>query len=581
MKACLSLLFACVFLPMVTARAAISIGGGIPIWQTFPTAPLVGEWSTLSVGGEGGNASIRTPDQMDLEVQYLSAVDVNRPLATDPNIFPTQNNYARVNLPGQYAQMRIGNNAYTVLMATLNNDTPDNLASLSISFDFGGGLFIAEEIPGWRTYFSLTGQPFTWENIPALNTLVPGSYSAVIDLGFWVAGSPLYLLWVDDNSASGSDGYYTLDNLLLGTTNGVSIGEPANGQTFRHGSNITVVASGFLPGTITNLTFLLDGMPVASGAVAPFRTALTGVTLGQHQLTAVGQDALGNSATSAIVSFTVTPNLPAIRVLPGGTGVLTFDYQPTPSDGWTTLSVAGSFGDITNAAGLDALVQTLASSNINAALRIENTFTPDAASIVSWHSVRQNLLSRTVGNRFCVLLAVLQNHTGGSVRYLELSYDFFTPVTNVVEDVPGLRAYRSLSGAPGSWQLIPDFTTDTGGRLTAGLNLGTWPAGANLFILWADDNGPASGQGYTGEGAYYLDNFSATLRPSLSITMFQDYWVKLSWPEAATGFEIEASDTPAGGLWVPVLDPVVPSGGRNHVITDRFLEGRFFRLAKP
>lgn len=579
MKARLSLLFACVFLPMITASGAISIGGGNPVWQTFTSQPPAGEWSTLAI--DGAASTIGTEAQLDVAVQLLSAANINTPLAVTSTQPPSQNNFARWNAPGQYVQIRTGNISYTVLMATLQNDTGINLPYLLASYDFGGGAFITEQVPGWRAYFSQTGSPGSWQNIPALNTSLTGSYSAVIDLGLWTAGSTLYLLWADENSALGPDGYYTLDNLLLGTTAGVSIGEPANGQTFVHGTNITAVASGFLPGTLTNLTFLLDGTPVGSSTAAPFRATLVGVSQGSHQLQATGQDAYGNSTSSAVVQFTVTPNLPAMLVFTNGTGLLTFEVQPFPSDGWTTHSIFGLPTDITNIAGLDAQVQMLAASNVNTALRSETTCDPDSAEFVSWQACRHNLLSRPDGNRCSFLLATLQNRTGQVAPYLEISYDMTTRVTNVVEHVPGLRAYRSLTGAPSSWQLIPEFTTDTAGHLKVGMNLGSWPSGANLYLLWADDNGPGIGQGYTGEGAYYLDNFSATLQTSLSITSLAGGLVELSWSEAAIGFQLEVSDTPDGGTWVPVLDQDEPSDGRHHVSTEGFLDAAFYRLAKP
>ena len=562
------------------AWGAISIGIA-PTWQTFTSAPPVGEWSTLAI--DGSASSIGTEAQLDAAVQLLSAANINTPLAVTQTQPPAQNNFARWNAPGQYVQIRTGNISYTVLMATLQNDSGVSLASLPVSYGFDGGLFITEQVPGWRAYFSLTGSPGSWQNIPALNTSLPGNYSAVLDLGYWPAGATLYLLWADDNAAAGSDGYYTLDNFLAGVVIDplMVINTPADGQAFVLGSNIPVTVSALFLTAPTNITLLLDGTIVLRTNTPFFSTTLVGVSLGPHQLQTTGQDAFGNSANSTVVHFTVTPNLSAILVFTNGTGLQTFDEQPFPGNGWTTLSILGQPADITNSAGLDAQVQTLAASNINTALRIETTDDPDAAGLVSWHAIRRNLLSRPDGNRCTLLLAVLQNQTGRDVPYLEISYDMTTLGTNVAESVAGLRAYRSLTGVPGSWQLVPEFTTDTAGHLSVGINLGSWPSGANLFLLWADDNGPGVGQGYPGEGAYYLDNFSATLQPALSITPLAGGFVELSWSEAAIGFKLEVSDQPTGGTWEPVLALDEPRGGRHHVITDGFLDAAYFRLAKP
>ena len=323
------LLLVCVLLSLEPAGGAISITDGMAVFQPFGTVPVVADWSTAY--GNGFNGSVNTDAELDAAVQLLSAVSINTPLAASATQPPSQYNFARWNQPGQYVQIRNGNIAYTALMATLQNDSGHHHFSMFVSYDFGGGLFIIEQVPGWRAYFSLSGAPGSWQNIPALNTTVPGRYSAAIDLGFWAAGSPLYLLWADDNSTSGSDGYYTLDNFFASVTAGLSIVEPASGQTFVEGANVPVTASGFLAGTLTNFTFFLDGAPVGSATTPPFHTTLTGVTLGQHQLIGIGWDDSGNSSTSPVVQFIVTTNLPAIRVLHGGGGVQTFDYYPPPS----------------------------------------------------------------------------------------------------------------------------------------------------------------------------------------------------------------------------------------------------------
>ena len=225
MNARLGLLLVCAMLPLDPARGALSITGGSPTWQTFPTVPLVADWSTAFV--DGYNGSVNTAAQLDAAVELLSAAGVNTALAVTQTRPPSQNNFARWNATNQNVQIRTGNISFTVLMATLQNDTGVNLSSLFVSYEFGGGVFITEQIPGWRTYFSLSGTPGSWQNIPALNTTVTGSYSAVIDLGYWSAGSALYLLWADDNAFTGSDGYYTLDNFSVTDRPVLSIAHPS------------------------------------------------------------------------------------------------------------------------------------------------------------------------------------------------------------------------------------------------------------------------------------------------------------------------------------------------------------------
>ncbi len=75
---------------------------------------------------------------------------------------------------------------------------------------------------------------------------------------------------------------------------------------------------------------------------------------------------------------------------------------------------------------------------------------------------------------------------------------------------PAHRVYWSLTGAADSWTAIESLSTGTAGHLTASVDVGAWAPGGNLYILWADDNGPSSDTAPQKEGAYTIDNFSVT-----------------------------------------------------------------------
>jgi hypothetical protein len=68
------------------------------------------------------------------------------------------------------------------------------------------------------------------------------------------------------------------------------------------------------------------------------------------------------------------------------------------------------------------------------------------------------------------LMATLLNSTGSDADILRIAYDLnsFDPR---VEEIPGLRAYYSLTGAADSWHLIPELTTATAGPLSAEIAL--------------------------------------------------------------------------------------------------------------
>src|SRR3954451_20384510 len=166
----LLLLVSALFQAASPGAAAILIGPTGSGILTFDTLPAVGEWSTQSIGGEGDNAIILNASTFDAEAQKLSASQVNLALAATAAVPPLQNNYGRWNSSAYYLQTRIGNNEYTVLMATLQNFSGLDTRFLTVSCDVGGGAFIPEQVPGYRMYFSLTGSPGSWQNVPELST---------------------------------------------------------------------------------------------------------------------------------------------------------------------------------------------------------------------------------------------------------------------------------------------------------------------------------------------------------------------------------------------------------------------------
>jgi len=188
---------------------------------TFETLPSSNDWRAVSVGFDSGSPVITTAVQMDEQVQTRSITSISNALATQTVTPPNSFNYARWNSAGHYLQSRMGNNWCAVFVAILRNDTPAPLEWLDISYDVttGGCPCAAEDVPGFRVYFSLTGEANSWVVIPALSTGATGHISAVLDFGgtsVWAPGTDAYLLWADDNSA-GTDAYYTLDNLTLAT----------------------------------------------------------------------------------------------------------------------------------------------------------------------------------------------------------------------------------------------------------------------------------------------------------------------------------------------------------------------------
>jgi hypothetical protein len=212
--------FALVVALAQSLQAAISIQS-VETLLTFDTLPSSNDWRAISIGTDNGSGIITTAAQLDEQVQIRSVASISNVLQTQTVGTPSSFNYARWNVGGGYIQSRMGNNWCAFFVARLRNDTPTFLRWLDISYDVTTGPCpcAAEEVPGFRVYFSLTGEANSWVNIPALSTNATGRVSTVVDLlaaGYWTPGTEAYLLWADDN-ASGTDAYYTLDNLKIAT----------------------------------------------------------------------------------------------------------------------------------------------------------------------------------------------------------------------------------------------------------------------------------------------------------------------------------------------------------------------------
>ncbi|HYE33684.1 MAG TPA: hypothetical protein VEH27_19850 [Methylomirabilota bacterium] len=201
----------------------------------------------------------------------------------------------------------------------------------------------------------------------------------------------------------------------------------------------------------------------------------------------------------------------AIQVGPTGTGVQTFDTQPVAAD-WSTLAVAGAAGDFTTASAIDTAVQSHAATDITTAIGSSSTVPPSANGIARRNTTNRYLQSRSSAGGYTVFMATLQNNSGAPALFLNVSYNFGITMaagSTAAEQVPGLRAYWSLTGAAGSWQLIPALSTDAPGVLSTRLSLGSWAAGAPLYLLWADDDSAAGTTAPSEEGAYWIDDFQA------------------------------------------------------------------------
>jgi hypothetical protein len=209
------------------ARAAISIGptGAGPL--TFDSQPTGTDFLSAYIGGNG--ASFTTTAQVDaLIIPGLDSTDLDSTfvLATSGTLPPSAYAYSfRYNTSGHFLQSRpttqSGTNtnptaAGVLLMATLQNDTGASQSSLVVSYDTTTNSPAVGELPGHRVYFSVSGTAGSWQVIPAFSGIeTNGRLSATLDLGAWPSGSPMYLIWFDDNANGVNDCDYTIDNLTF------------------------------------------------------------------------------------------------------------------------------------------------------------------------------------------------------------------------------------------------------------------------------------------------------------------------------------------------------------------------------
>lgn len=207
-----------------------------PVMAAIPIAPAYtnnftvappspADFSTLSITGSAND--IGSDTQMDAAVQLLTAATINNPLGTSSTYFPSTNSLARhnTNASGLFLQTKPTGNSATLLMATVTNNSTGPVGSLTISYNLGrydantGSALIAEQVDGHRFYSSTTGATSSWTahgNYTNPNLATQTTVSLNLTFAAPIApGEKVYLLWADDNSSSGTDNSFTIDDLRI------------------------------------------------------------------------------------------------------------------------------------------------------------------------------------------------------------------------------------------------------------------------------------------------------------------------------------------------------------------------------
>ena len=183
---------------------------------TFDALPVHTDWSSYSV--PGASQYLRSGADVDAMVQTNSASNITNPVTAFAGSPPQAMAQAQWSSTGYFLQTRPAGNAASFLMATLWNDTGNDIHSLRVSYDFFVPVSFAtiEEIAGQRLYYSLTGGPQDWRFLLQTSESGPVSISLDLSVSPWPPGSPLVLLWADDNGSGSPDTPYSIDNFIAG-----------------------------------------------------------------------------------------------------------------------------------------------------------------------------------------------------------------------------------------------------------------------------------------------------------------------------------------------------------------------------
>ena len=173
---------------------------------------------------------------------------------------------------------------------------------------------------------------------------------------------------------------------------------------------------------------------------------------------------------------------------------------------WATTmnGIAGGAGAFTTTGDVATAVQTLNQDAITETLSritFDSTFEAARHNIAAGYIITQPTV---VG--VSLLKATLRNTHNQAFSHLTVGYSFGFVGTPGLESAPGHQVFFSTSGLPGSWQFIPAFSSLTNNTsVNATIFVGRWLPNTDIYLLWADDNAPTSG-----EPGHTIDNFNIT-----------------------------------------------------------------------
>ena len=252
-----------------------------------------------------------------------------------------------------------------------------------------------------------------------------------------------------------------------------------------------------------------------------------------------------------------------------------FEVRPAAAD-WSTRYIQGAPGDVYD---LTNAVEALAATNMNVQLLDGGTADPATARANAFWTAGAGgyVATRPAADRCTLLMVTLLNDSGTNASGARLSYDLGVKASSAEPDYPGLRAFYSLNGLSNSWAPIPELSSSTpvAGTLTADLSFATpWLQGANLYVLWVDDNAnnPSSS---VQDPAYTIDNFFAGVTGGLVAPKGLDCTLNAPGGGAVfvAGNPVTAAASPVRGIPPYTVEYFTNSGAGNRVFQSAGVNG--------
>ncbi len=240
------------------------------------------------------------------------------------------------------------------------------------------------------------------------------------------------------------------------------------------------------------ITFTLDPItPWTAGQ--RYTVVMTGGDGGIH-------DIFGNKmADGTEIIAPVAPT--AISV--GPTGSATYDFaSPPESFEFATGPYAGGANGATDTIdAMTAKILLLDRANFALALTGVAGLPPAAGGSVRHATDGGYLITRPTTTEGDILIAHLRNDSGLARPAISIIYDLANEIPGV-EESPGHLVFYSATGTAGSWVAAPTDGLPGAKTNTLDFNASPWAVGAELYVLFFDDNGSPGP-----DSANEIDNF--------------------------------------------------------------------------